>query len=84
MPQDIKIRDMGIYPYGNISHNVAKLLNDVDYPVTKAELERRFGDAEVRVDFDRAVPFGALLRKIPIDEFPTGTSFFTALHSVSL
>ncbi len=59
MPQDVKIRDMGIFPYGNVSHNVAKLLRDVDYPVAKAELARRYGNAEVQVDFDRKVPFAS-------------------------
>jgi hypothetical protein len=83
MPQDIKIKDMGIYPYGNVSHNVAKLLWNVEYPVAKAELKRRFGSEEVRVDFTRTMPFGAMLDKIPIDSFLTGTSFFTALHSTN-
>ncbi len=83
MSQDIKIKDMGIFPYGNVSHNVAKLLRDVDYPVAKAELERRYGAAEVQVDFARKVPFSAILAKLPPDSFPTGTSLFTALHSMS-
>ena len=83
MPQDVKIKDMDIFPYGNVSHNVAKLLRDVDYPVSRAELERRYGKAEVQVDFERKVPFAAILAKLPPDSFPTGTSFFTALHSMS-
>lgn len=82
MPQDIKIKDMSIYPYGNVSHNVAKLLQGVEYPVAKAELGRRFGNEEVQVDFARTMSFSAMLNKIPIDHFLTGTSFFTALHSV--
>jgi hypothetical protein len=81
--QDVKIKDMGIYPYGNVSHNVAKLLRDVDYPVSKAELARRYGAAEVQVDFDRKALFSAILAKLPPDNFPTGTSLFTALHSMS-
>ncbi|MDR1745387.1 MAG: hypothetical protein LBS30_06515 [Planctomycetota bacterium] len=83
MPQDIKIKDMGIFPYGNVSHNVAKLLRDVDYPVTKAELEHRYGKADVQVDFARKVPFSDILAKLPPDNFPTGTSLFTALHSMT-
>lgn len=84
MSQDIKIKDMGIYPYGNLSHNVAKLLHGVDYPVTRAELEERYGKKLIQVDFKREVPFREVLAKMPPEIFPTGTSLFTAVHSIKM
>lgn len=74
--------DMKIYPYGGTSHHVNKLMRDIDFPVAKADLRRLLGDKPVPIDFCRTVLFAELLEKIPVERFPTATSFYCALHSI--
>jgi hypothetical protein len=79
----IQIEDMSIYPYGSLSHNVCKLLDGVGFPVTKEILRDTLGERPVKVARDKSVSFNAILDKIEIDHFSTGTAFYTALHSIS-
>lgn len=64
------------------SHYIAKALDGIEFPIGKKELLEKYGDKEVRVDFDKFIKLKEKIQLIKLEEFNSAAELYSALYSL--